>query len=146
MKKRPARLIFIDETGTTTEMTRLRGRARRGQRLEMKAPFGHWGTQTVIAALRHDGLTAPRVIDGPINRDIFKTYILDPRVAALPMMISAKVYWNSELQVRPVRCGLRRAPLIPLPNVIRAGETRRGPSPMIINKRSAPASAAERCR
>ena len=40
-------------------MTRLRGRARRGQRLKMKAPFGHWGTQTFIAALRHDHLPHP---------------------------------------------------------------------------------------
>jgi transposase len=75
MKKRPERLIFIDETGTTTKMTRLRGRARLGQRLKIKAPFGHWGTQTFIAALRYDGLTAPWVIDGPVNRDIFETYV-----------------------------------------------------------------------
>jgi transposase len=75
MKKRPERLVFIDETGTTTKMTRLRGRARRGQRLKMKAPFGHWGTQTFIAALRHDGLTAPWVIDCPMNRKIFETYV-----------------------------------------------------------------------
>lgn len=75
MKKRPERLVFIDETGTTTKMTRLRGRARRGQRLRMKAPFGHWGTQTFIAALRHDGLTAPWVIDTPMNRQIFEAYV-----------------------------------------------------------------------
>ena len=75
MKRRPERLVFIDETGTTTKMTRLRGRARRGQRLKMKAPFGHWGTQTFIAALRHDGLTAPWVIDRPMNREIFETYV-----------------------------------------------------------------------
>jgi transposase len=75
MKKRPERLVFIDETGTTTKMTRLRGRARKGQRLKMKAPFGHWGTQTFIAALRHDGLTAPWVIDRPMNRQIFETYV-----------------------------------------------------------------------
>lgn len=75
MKKRPERLVFIDETGTTTKMTRLRGRARRGQRLRMKAPFGHWRTQTFIAALRHDGLTAPWVIDRPMNREIFEAYI-----------------------------------------------------------------------
>lgn len=67
--------MFIDETGTTTKMTRLRGRARRGQRLRMKAPFGHWGTQTFIAALRHDGLTAPWVIDAPMNRRIFEAYV-----------------------------------------------------------------------
>ena len=75
MKKRPKRLVFIDETGTTTKMTRLRGRARRGQRLRMTAPFGHWGTQTFIAALRHDGLTAPWVIDAPMNRRLFETYV-----------------------------------------------------------------------
>ena len=75
MKKRTERLVFIDETGTTTKMTRLRGRARRGQRLKMKASFGHWGTQTFIAALRHDGLTAPWVIDRPMNRQIFETYV-----------------------------------------------------------------------
>lgn len=75
MKKRPERLVFIDETGTTTKMTRLRGRARRGERLNMKAPFGHWGTQTFIAALRHGGLTAPWVIDCPMNRRIFEAYV-----------------------------------------------------------------------
>ena len=75
MKQRPERLVSIDETGTTTKMTRLRGRARRGQRLKMKAPFGHWGTQTFIAALRHDGLTAPWVIDRPMNRQIFEAYV-----------------------------------------------------------------------
>jgi len=75
MKKRAERLVFIDETGTTTKMTRLRGRARRGQRLKMKAPFGHWGTQTFIAALRHDRLTAPWVIDTPMNRRTFEIYV-----------------------------------------------------------------------
>lgn len=75
MKRRPERLVFIDETGTTTKMTRLRGRARRGQRLRMKAPFGHWGTQTFIVALRHDGLTAPWVIDTPMNKRIFEAYV-----------------------------------------------------------------------
>jgi len=75
MRQEPHRLVFIDETGTTTKMTRLRGRARRGQRLRMSAPFGHWGTQTFIAALRCDGLTAPWVIDRPMNRQIFETYV-----------------------------------------------------------------------
>ena len=48
------RLVFLDETGTTTKMTRLRGRARRGVRLKADAPFGHWATQTFIAGLRCD--------------------------------------------------------------------------------------------
>ena len=56
-------------------MTRLRGRAQRGRRLKAHAPFGHWKTQTFIAALRCDGLTAPWIIDAPMNRKIFETYV-----------------------------------------------------------------------
>ncbi len=52
MRLEPHRLVFIDETATTTKMTRLRGRCPKGQRLLSKAPFGHWKTQTFIAALR----------------------------------------------------------------------------------------------
>jgi transposase len=75
MRQEPHRLVFIDETATTTKMSRLRGRARKGERLRARAPFGHWGTQTFIAALRHDGLTAPWIIDAPMNRKIFETYV-----------------------------------------------------------------------
>ena len=75
MRLEPHRLVFIDETSTNTKMTRLRGRARRGDRLHASAPFGHWQTQTFIAGLRCWGLTAPWVIDGPMNRDAFDTYI-----------------------------------------------------------------------
>lgn len=75
MREEPHRLVFIDETATTTKMTRLRGRALKGARLKASAPFGHWGTQTFIAALRHDGLTAPWIIDAPMNRQIFETYV-----------------------------------------------------------------------
>lgn len=69
------RLVFIDETGTMTKIPRLRGRATKGERLNSKAPFGHWGTQTFVAGLRCDGLTAPWVIDAPMNRDIFETCV-----------------------------------------------------------------------
>ena len=75
MREETHRLVFLDETGTTTKMTRFRGRARVGARLRAKAPFGHWGTQTFIAGLRCDGMTAPWVIDRPMNRVIFETYI-----------------------------------------------------------------------
>ncbi len=75
MREEIHRLVFLDETGTTTKMTRLRGRAPVGTRLRAKAPFGHWGTQTFIAGLRCDGMTAPWVIDKPMNRAIFDTYI-----------------------------------------------------------------------
>ena len=69
------RLVFIDETWAKTNMTPLRGWAARGKRLIGKAPFGHWNTMTFIAALRHDAITAPWVIDGPINGETFRTYI-----------------------------------------------------------------------
>jgi DNA-binding transcriptional LysR family regulator len=46
-----------------------------GQRLEASAPFGHWKTMTFIAALRHDRITAPWVIDGPINGELFTLYV-----------------------------------------------------------------------
>ena len=75
MRKQAHRLVFIDETATTTKMTRLRGRARRGQRLKGRAPFGHWKTQTFIAGLRCDGLTAPWIIDRPMTKEIFEIYV-----------------------------------------------------------------------
>jgi len=75
MRTRPNRLIFIDETATTTKMTRLRGRSRRGTRLHAAAPFGHWRTQTFIAALRHDRLDAPWVLNGPMTKAAFETYV-----------------------------------------------------------------------
>ena len=75
MRQTLDRLVFIDETGTTTKMTRLRGRCLQGQRLHAKAPFGHWKTQTFIAALTATGLTAPFVVDAPMNREIFEAYV-----------------------------------------------------------------------
>ncbi len=69
------RLVFIDETSLNTKMVKTTGWAPVGQRLIDHAPFGHWNTQTFIAGLRHDGLTAPWVIDGAINRKGFETYV-----------------------------------------------------------------------
>jgi transposase len=72
---RAKKLVFIDETFTKTNMTRLRGRSKRGTRLIDKAPHGHWKTSTFIAALRHNRLTAPFTIDGAVNGKIFLAYI-----------------------------------------------------------------------
>lgn len=69
------RLVFIDETWAKTNMAPLRGWAVRGQRLIGRAPFGHWNTMTFVDALRHDGIIAPWVIDGPINGESFRTYV-----------------------------------------------------------------------
>ncbi|MDO5643474.1 MAG: IS630 family transposase [Paracoccus sp. (in: a-proteobacteria)] len=71
----PTRLVFIDETWVKTNMAPLRGWAPKGERLSGAAPFGHWNTSTFIAALRHDRIDAPWVFDGPVNGDIFRTYV-----------------------------------------------------------------------
>src|SRR5450631_2739039 len=71
----PERLVFIDETWTKTNMAPLRGWAPRGMRLTAKVPHGHWKTTTLLAALRHDRIEAPWVLDGPIDGDSFRTYV-----------------------------------------------------------------------
>jgi hypothetical protein len=71
VKLDPKRLVFVDETGTSTNMTRLRGRCRRGQRLIGKVPHGHWKITTFVAGLRCDAITAPLVIDQPMNGQTF---------------------------------------------------------------------------
>jgi transposase len=90
MQQRPARLVFIDETAVTTKMTRLRGRSPRGERLVADAPFGHWRTQTFIAGLRCGSLTAPWVLDGPMDREAFDIYVetqLSPTLGAGDVVI-----------------------------------------------------------
>lgn len=76
MSRLPAqRLVFLDETWAKTNMTRRRGRCRRGQRLVAKVPYGHWKTTTFVGALRAEGLTAPMVVDGPMNGPTFLSYV-----------------------------------------------------------------------
>ena len=74
LKIDPARLVFIDETWAKTNMTRTHGWWRRGFPLRAQVPHGHWRTMTFLAALRHDRITAPCVIDGPINGESFRAY------------------------------------------------------------------------
>ena len=64
-------------------MARLRGRAPRGQRLRVPIPHGHWKTTTFVAGLRQDGIVAPFVLDGPINRDAFEAYVAQVLVPEL---------------------------------------------------------------
>ena len=71
----PQRLVFIDETGATTKMARLRGRSRRGERCRAAIPHGHWKTTTFTAGLRLGGLTAPMVLDGPMDGVAFRAYV-----------------------------------------------------------------------
>lgn len=71
----PTKLVFIDETGLSTKMARLRGRALRGERCRAAIPHGHWKTTTFTGALRLTGMTAPFVLDGPMNGAAFLAYI-----------------------------------------------------------------------
>lgn len=71
----PARLVFIDETGLSTKMARLRGRALRGERCRAGVPHGHWKTTTFTGALRLTGMTAPLVYDGAMNGTVFLAYV-----------------------------------------------------------------------
>lgn len=71
----PHKLVFLDETGTSTKMARLCGRSKRGTRLVCRVPFGHWKTITAILALRADGVTAPFAIDCAVNGNIFTEYV-----------------------------------------------------------------------
>jgi transposase len=71
----PGRLVFLDETGTTTTMTRRYGRAPRGQRLRVAVPQGHWKVLTLTAAMRAGGVGACLTFDGATNTACFETYI-----------------------------------------------------------------------
>ena len=75
MRNALERLAFVDETSVKTNMVKTTGWAPVGKRLCDHAPFGHWRTQTFIAALRHDRLDAPWVIDGAMNGQMFERYV-----------------------------------------------------------------------
>lgn len=69
------RFVFLDETSTSTNMTRLYGWGERGERLVDAAPYGHWKTTTFVAGLKASGIIAPFVLDGPINGEVFRAYV-----------------------------------------------------------------------
>jgi transposase len=71
----PARLVFIDETAVSTNLVRLRGWAPRGVRVIGAVPLGTWETITFVAALRHNEMTAPMVIEGAMTGEMFRAYV-----------------------------------------------------------------------
>jgi len=68
-------LIFLDESGAKTNLTRLRGRAFKGQRVHASTPCGHWHTTTLISSIRLDGSTACLAIEGATDTEVFQTYV-----------------------------------------------------------------------
>ena len=101
----PARLVFIDETWAKTNMARRHGRAPRGRRLVARVPHGHWKTTTFLAALRHDGLSAPCVFDGPIDGDSFRAYV---EQCLAPTLVEGEVVMMDNLGSHKV-AGVREA-------------------------------------
>jgi len=71
----PEKLIFIDETGASTKLARLRGRAPKGERCRAAFPHGHWMTTTFTAGLRLDRLAASMILDGPMDGTAFLAYV-----------------------------------------------------------------------
>ena len=77
------RLVFIDESGAKTNMTRIRGRAERGARVYDSAPHGHWCVRTMISSVRSDGATACMTVDSATDREVFIAYVRDVLVPTL---------------------------------------------------------------
>lgn len=110
----PAKLVFIDETGAATDMARRYGRCRRGARLISKVPHGHWKTTTFVAGLRRDGVTAPFVVDCPMNGAIFLTYVercLVPTLAPGDIVVMDNLAAH---KVAGVRAAIEAAGAVPL--------------------------------
>ena len=79
----PARLVFIDGSGAKTNMTRLRGRAPRGEPLHAQAPCGRWESTTMNSPVRPDGSTACMAVEGATNTEVFRTYVREISLPAL---------------------------------------------------------------
>jgi transposase len=101
----PCKLIFIDETGASTKMARLRGRAKRGQLCRAAIPHGHWKTTTFTAGLSLNGMVAPMVLDGPMSGEAFLAYI---REVLVPELKKGEIVIMDNLPAHKVR-GVRQA-------------------------------------
>ncbi len=71
----PERLIFLDESGVTTSMTRLYARGTGGRRIHEATPGGHWKIMTILGAMSLDGMVATMTIEEPTDTDIFLAYV-----------------------------------------------------------------------
>ena len=96
--------IFLDECGVTTDLLRRYGRSPRGHRLHDHTPCGHWQTHTVVAGLRLNGLTAPAVFDGPIDKPSFLAYVeqvLVPTLQPGDVIVLDNLAIHKQPEVRP---------------------------------------------
>lgn len=79
----PARLIFLDESGAKTNLSRLYGRAPRQERAISRSPAGHWQTLTMISSIRLDGSTACLALEGTTDTEAFRVYVRQVLVPTL---------------------------------------------------------------
>lgn len=79
------RLVFLDETGAKTNMTRVFARSKKGKRAVDHAPQGHWNTTTLVAGITHCSAIAPMVLDGPMTTAAFEAYVEQVLAPALPV-------------------------------------------------------------
>ena len=113
----PRRLVFVDESGVTTEMPRRYGRARHGERVREGAPAGHWRTLTLLGAITVDGLLATMTIESPTDGEVFLAYlgqVVCPRLrpGQIVVMDNLSAHKNPQVQRLVEQSG---APLRHLP-------------------------------
>jgi DDE superfamily endonuclease len=114
----PARFVFLDETGTATNMTRRYGRCPSGRRLAAAVPHGHWRTTTFVAGLRQSGVIAPLVLDGPMTGPAFRAYV---EQFLAPALAPGDVVVLDNLAAHKVDGARRGRSLAPLPAALFAG-------------------------
>ncbi len=100
----PRCLVFIDETGTNTAMTRTHGWGHKGKKLLAKAPHGHWMTSTFVAGLAHNAILAPQLIPCPMNGLIFRQWL---EKCLIPEMRPASIVIMDNLPAHKV-AGIRQ--------------------------------------
>ena len=117
LRRTHTRLVFIDETAVSTNMVRLRGRAARGVRVIGTVPLGAWETITFVAALRHNKITAPMVLEGAMTGEMFLAYVKQCLVPTLRrndivVMDNCKVHMGLAIReaIEKVQATLRYLP------------------------------------
>lgn len=140
----PETLVFVDETGASTKMSRRYGRALRGERLRMAVPHGHWMTTTFVGGLRLSGMTAPLVIDGSMTRAWFEAWVaqaLAPTLKPGDVVIPDNLPAHKSIAAREaIEAKGTRLLFLPPPAFARAGSTRqtliRSKTPLPSSRRS----------
>ena len=97
----PRRLVFVDESGVNTAMTRTRGRAPRGERVPGAVPHGDWKTVTMLGAIRCSGMAAAATAPFSTDTDLFRTFITQTLVPALPCIAATSWCGTGWHRTRP---------------------------------------------